>query len=273
MKMVSHASRAEEGREALKLRIHGSAELPTVIYLPGSHGDWSVIAGFRQLLLPHVRFVEFTYPRTCSWTVEDYSWEVALALRNAGIKAGWLLGESFGSQVAWALTKAQDFQCLGIILCGGFIQHPFPTGAALFRTLCGILLGQQDRINRLTEFYGGRVRTHYENTPEQAPSIKEFQSRRTVLDGRAALHRLQLIQHNDPRGVAKAFGQPVYYLGGFWDPLVPWYLVWPWLKCWCPGYAGGRVILGGDHNILFSAPSKSAQAVVKWLGRDEKELA
>ena len=50
--------------EELQLRIHGEASLPTLIYLPGLHGDWTLIGGFRHALGGRVRFVEVTYPRT-----------------------------------------------------------------------------------------------------------------------------------------------------------------------------------------------------------------
>ncbi len=263
----------EEGLEALRMRVYGSADLPTLIYLPGSHGDWSVIAGFRNQVLPHVRFVEFTYPRTQSWTMEEYGRQVAAALADKGIKSGWILGESFGSQIAWSLIKADGFQCNGIILCGGFVRHPFPWGAALLRRLGGRLLQRPERIPALMRRYESWVTKHYENTPEQTAAIKEFISRRNVADGLAALHRLCLIQQYDPGIMARTFERPVYYLGGFWDPLVPWYLVRPWLKFNCPGYIKGRIVGSADHNILFSAPKKSAQAVLQWLGRSEKKSA
>jgi len=263
----------EEGLKALRMRVHGSADLPTLIYLPGSHGDWSVIAGFRNQMLPHVRFVEFTYPRTQTWTMEEYGRHVADALADKGIKSGWILGESFGSQIAWCLADIEGFQCNGIILSGGFVRHPFPWGAALFRKLCGAALSNSKRIGWLMKRYERWVVAHYEKTPEQNAAIEEFKSRRTVADGLAALHRLFLIQHNDPRLIVRSFQSPVFYLGGFWDPLVPWYLIRPWLKFNCPGYAEAKIIGSADHNVLFSAPKKSAQAVLQWLGRYEKKLA
>ena len=57
--------------EKLEMRIHGDASLPTLIYLPGLHGDWTLVGGFRRALGGRVRFVEVTYPRTLIWTLED----------------------------------------------------------------------------------------------------------------------------------------------------------------------------------------------------------
>ena len=56
-----------------------------------------------------MRFVEFTYPRTQTWSLAEYASAVDAALIRNGIQRGWLLGESYGSQVAWALlTQAAD---------------------------------------------------------------------------------------------------------------------------------------------------------------------
>ena len=85
--------------EELQLRIHGEASLPTLIYLPGLHGDWTLIGGFRKAIGGRVRFVEITYPRTLTWSLDDYAAAIETALAQNGITRGWLLGESYGSQV------------------------------------------------------------------------------------------------------------------------------------------------------------------------------
>ena len=54
----------EAMEESLQLRIHGEASLPTLIYLPGLHGDWTLAGGLLEALDGRVRFVEITYPRT-----------------------------------------------------------------------------------------------------------------------------------------------------------------------------------------------------------------
>lgn len=255
--------------ERLLIRVYGEADKPTLIYLPGSHGDWSVIAGFRNQMLTDFRFVEFTYPRTQTWTIEQYGNAIAKALVEERITSGWVLGESFGSQIAWQLCRAEQFDCLGVILCGGFVRHPFPWGAALFGHFCKWLLSREKNFPFLLRRYEKWVMHHYEATPERATSLVEFKSRRAASDGMAAVHRLRLIQHNDPREVLKRYKGPVFYLGGFWDPLVPWYLVKPWLKRNCNRYAGGMIIREADHNVLFSAPTKSARTIKEWIGRLE----
>jgi len=98
--------------EELKTRIHGAASLPTLVYLPGLHGDWTLVSSFRAAVAGRVRFVEFTYPRTVTWSLDDYAAAIESALLAHGIERGWLLAESFGSQPAWQLI-ARSFQSSG----------------------------------------------------------------------------------------------------------------------------------------------------------------
>ncbi len=116
--------------EELQLRIHGDASLPTLIYLPGLHGDWTLVGGFLQALDGRVRFVEITYPRTLDWSLDDYAAAIETALAENGIMSGWLLGESFGSQPLWALVARRKFAAQGVILAGGFVKHPDALGRA-----------------------------------------------------------------------------------------------------------------------------------------------
>src|SRR3954449_4592510 len=87
--------------ESLQIRIHGDASLPVLVYLPGLHGDWTLIGRFRRALRERVRFVEVTYPRTLDWSLDDYAAALEKVLRENGIESGWVIAESFGSQVVW----------------------------------------------------------------------------------------------------------------------------------------------------------------------------
>src|SRR5262249_11813976 len=90
--------------EELQIRIWGDATLPTLVYLPGLHGDWSLVTSFRVALAGRVRFVEITYPRSLTWSFDDYADAIQTALSDNGVRQGWLLAESFGSQPAWYLV-------------------------------------------------------------------------------------------------------------------------------------------------------------------------
>src|ERR1051326_3150607 len=110
--------------ETLQIRIHGSDAMPALIYLPGLHGDWTLVGNFRRALAGRLRFVELTYPRTLTWSLDEYAAAIEAALLERGITNGWLLGESFGSQIAWPLGARKQFCTDGIILAGGFGRHP-----------------------------------------------------------------------------------------------------------------------------------------------------
>jgi len=256
--------------EHLQIRIHGDASLPTLIYLPGLHGDWTLVTSFRLAIANRVRFVEFTYPRTLTWTLGDYADAVEAELLANGIESGWLLGESFGSQVVWAVAgdkrAAKDrFIPEGLILANGFVRHPMIWGVRLAKRFC-------DRVSLtwLTRFlyvYARYARFRHRHAPETMASIKEFVARRTDLDRCAASHRLRLIAENDLRPVARLATLPVHYLAGLVDPIVPWPYVRWWLNRNCPGYLGGTTVWRADHNVLGTAPKTSADQVVRWLRR------
>src|SRR5438477_6456111 len=122
----------------IQIRIHGEPGKPTLIYLPGMHGDWTLVSSFRAALNGQVRFVEFTYPRTGTWSLCDYADAVTNALASHQIHQGWLLAESFSSQVAWAILQRagqNGFRMEGLILSGGFVRHPIMAEVHLARFL------------------------------------------------------------------------------------------------------------------------------------------
>ena len=253
--------------ERVEIRVHGAAALPTLVYLPGLHGDWTLIGGFRKALASRVRFAEMTYPRTLSWSLEDYAAGVEQAVGQHGIEGGWLLGESFGSQVVWALVARKRFQAQGVILAGGFARHPMPWGVGLAERLCGsIPLGL---LRPVLLAYACAARLRFRHEPEVLATIGEFLARRTALDRQAVTHRLHLVAANDPCCLARQIQLPVYALTGFLDPIVPWFLVRPWLKRNCRALREYR-ILRADHTVLSTASRAAADLVVQWMGREER---
>jgi pimeloyl-ACP methyl ester carboxylesterase len=267
--------------ESLQLRIHGEAGRPTLIYLPGLHGDWTLVSSFREAIKPHCRFVECTYPRTLSWTMNDYGQALRSALLEKGIDHGWILGESFGSQVAWALAALAnnqgqkrpanpattsvpaDFRIDGLILPGGFVRHPFPRLVHAFHALhARVPLGG---IRSFLYIYLAYARLRHRHAPETLASMEEFKARRTPEDIQAITHRLRLIAENDPRDIARHFQAPVFLLAGLVDPVVPCPLVRRWLRRFCPAFQGCHTIWSADHNVLATSPAKAARQVWTWM--------
>ncbi len=256
--MTSASKMAEE----LQLRIYGDAPLPTLIYLPGLHGDWTLIGGFRRAVAGKVRFVEVTYPRTLTWSLEDYAMAVESALANNGITTGWLLGESFSSQVVWTMVGRGTFAAQGVILAGGFVKYPNPalwfmeriTDRISMKILVWIIFG-----------YAKVARFRYRGSPTALTAIDEFIARRTELDRRAAQHRLHLVAGNDPRSIVSRTRMPVFALTGFFDPVVPWPRVRQWLKKNCPTFRQYKIIGRADHPVLSTAPEAAAKQILEWI--------
>ena len=247
----------------METRIYGDASLPTLIYLPGLHGDWTLIGSFRRALAGRVRFVEVTYPRTLTWSLEDYAKGVETALAEQGIVRGWLLGESFSSQVVWSLVARNQFQIEAVILAGGFVRHPMRWGVRLAERLCGGI--SLRLLTRILFGYSKVARFRFRHAPETLANLHEFIARRTEPDRQAATHRLRLIAQNDPSAIARHVNQPLYALTGLLDPVVPWYWVRRWLQRNCPTLREYRILSRADHNVLSTAPQAAADLVVRWI--------
>jgi pimeloyl-ACP methyl ester carboxylesterase len=252
--------------ESVQLRIYGSPALPTLIYLPGLHGDWTLIGRFRRALANRVRFVELTYPRTLDWSLDDYGTAVEAALNAQGITAGWILGESFGSQVVWPLLERGNLKAAGVILAGGFVRHPIIwgvraaerlTGSISFKLLTSILFG-----------YARLTRARYAKDPEVMREINDFMARRTELDRQAARHRLHLLATSDFCSIAHNASVPVYAITGAFDPIVPWFWVRYWLRKNCPALRDYQIVWSADHNVLGTASKVAAEQVSRWMGID-----
>lgn len=249
--------------EELQIRIHGDASLPALVYLPGLHGDWTLVSSFRKAITGRVRFVEFTYPRTLTWSLDDYAAAVDSVLLANGIKDGWLLAESFSSQVAWPIAEKGKFETKGIILAGGFVRHPARWGVRAAERIAGGM--SLSLLTRIMFGYAKFARFRYRHSPETLASIQEFVARRTELDRQAAVHRLRLIAQNDPSSFVRNLHVPVLALTGFLDPVVPWLFVRPWLRRHCPALRDYRIIWSADHNVLGTAPEAAANHVVRWI--------
>ena len=249
--------------EQIEIRIYNPHVEPTLIYLPGLHGDWTLIGGFRRALGSRARFVEVVYPRTLTWSLEQYAQAIETALERHGISHGWLLGESFGSQLVWALAARKTFRFDGFIFAGGFVPHPLPWAVPLAEWLVGNI---PDPLLSCTTFvYAKLLRVRYRRSTDVLETIAEFLGRRTDLDRRAVKHRLRLIRENDLCAVAERTSGPVFMLSGLWDPIVIWGPVRRWMRQRCPGLREFKILPGADHNVLGTASKEAADVILNWV--------
>lgn len=259
--------------ESLRMQVQGPCAAPVVVYLPGLHGDWHYNAGLRRALAERVRLVELAYPRDPAWKLEDYVRAIEAALLKAELEAGWLLGESFGSQVAWGLIGRAEsqqaagqshFHPKGLILAGGFVRYPLMWGVRLVRGTHQSL--PMSAVAALLRAYLRLLRWRHRQAPHVRQSLQQHQDfQLQELARQAIVSRYDIILAHDHRPLARRTALPVYYLTGFWDFIVPWFLVRPWLRRQCPGYRGSRVVWNSEHNILGFQPGTAAEQILTWL--------
>jgi pimeloyl-ACP methyl ester carboxylesterase len=257
----------EKGEE-LQVRVDGDASFRPLIYLPGLHGDWTLLPGFRELAKEKFRLVQFIYPRSSSWTLEDYARAVDREVKALGIGRAWVLAESFSSVVAWAWLslvseKKSEFQFEGIILAGGFVRYPVRLNLAIARLFFATAPWWLWKV--LFAIYLGFSGFRHRNAGPAGNCAREFIARRTPADIRAMRARLKLIREADFRSVARAARCPVFLLAGVIDPVVPPTLVARWLRRNCSAFRGARIIWPADHNILATEPGRAVAQIEKWI--------
>ncbi|HTL59488.1 MAG TPA: alpha/beta hydrolase [Candidatus Limnocylindrales bacterium] len=249
--------------EQVIIRVHGPSDGPTLVYLPGLHGDWTLIASFRKALGQRVRFIETAYPDTLSWSLDDHAAAVEAALHQHGISAGWILAESFGSQVTWPLVRRQQFNIEGIILAGGFVRHPARWAAKVSgRWLASMPLAV---IKTMLNGYARVAPWRFRRDPETASSIYDYINHLTERRRQALIHRLNLVAKSDFCLTATHMDVPLFALTGFWDPIVPWFFVRDWLRKKCPTLRQWKLLYRADHNVLGTASTLAAQTVLHWM--------
>jgi pimeloyl-ACP methyl ester carboxylesterase len=273
--------------ESLQLRVHDEGLEPMVVYLPGLHGDWTLLGGFRQAAAGRLCLAEFTYPRREDWALDDYAREVEAMLIERGLNRGWLLGESFASQVVWAMvareagghgesppsakgTMAPSFRPQGLILAGGFVRHPLP--------FCVSISYQASRriplwlLRGLCQLWAWSAEQRSNRSPEVTAGLREFVARRSSqLDRTTITRRYRIIVENDLRAVARCTKLPTFLLSGGFDPIVPWRCVRPWLRQHCPGFRESRIIRGAGHAVLLDAPVESLNQILHWIAGTSEE--
>ena len=257
--------------EEIQLRAHGSPTRPALVYLPGLHGDWTLVSSLQEILATHLHFIEITYPRTVAWGLPDYGAAVRAALLEAGVSEAWLLAESFSSQVGWEIIRQDGrgekdgFRVTGLILAGGFLRHPVQRMLPMLRRVLEFLPTPAWKFAfRVYAAYGHFRHRH---APETRACVREFVQRRTPNDIAAILHRLDLIAGSDYRQVAREMKQPVYALSGVIDPIVPWWHSFPALKRSCPTLHRQKLVWPADHNVLGTEPARSARIILEWMGQ------
>ncbi|MCX7872244.1 MAG: alpha/beta hydrolase [Verrucomicrobiae bacterium] len=248
---------------------------PTLVYLPGIHGDSTLAQKIRRHFENKTCFVEIEYSKRTDLKLTDYARSIENLLIKNEIKECWLLAESFGSQVAWAIvSEKRAFKVKGIILAGGFVRHPFIPGVRVVKTISKVLSIRL--IELWLKFYVAVCRIFFrkkktKNQPSlEQPVPEQFvKNRLDDADRLAIISRYDLIIRNDFRPTACNSSIPVYFISGKWDFIVPWQPVLKWLKKNCPGFKDYKILPNADHPVLSVAPENSAHQILSWIKKDD----
>jgi len=251
--------------EQVRVRVHGPDSLPTLIYLPGIHGNWMLISGFRRALAGRVRFVELAYPSTLTWSLEEHAAAVETALSEQRVARGWLLAESFSSQVAWPILARDRFPVDGLVLAGGFVRHPWRWAVRMAQSFFSDF--SFSLLSRVFRLYAWITPFRFRKSPETYQEIQDFVAGLTLRDFGCFRHRLELIMQNDPSLIVPNVVVPIYALAGLFDPVVPWPWVRRWLRKNCPSLREYRILARADHNVLGTAPDLAAQQILTWMAK------
>jgi len=250
---------------SIPYRMHGDPQGHVLVYLPGLHGDFTLIRSFREHMVSSTAFVEFAYPLDGNPSLNELADSIHDALERLGVGDVTLLAESFGSQVAWAMIARprEAIRYRRLILSGGFVQYPWMGGVHLARGMVTTLGPGGNLLLGSFPLYG---RLFYESRPGLAHDLARFvEARSRTEDRRAIHHRLGLIAGSDFRSVAAGTRLPVHHLTGVFDPIVPWYPVQRWLQRHCPGYQGTVRFHTSDHAVLVSRPTAAARQISSWM--------
>jgi len=165
--------------EQIKSRIYGRPDQPVLVYLPGLHGDWTLVGSFRSALQESVCFVEFTYPRQSWRSLDEYATAVIEVLRAHQITRAWILAESFSSLVAWSMIPHAPALVQGVILAGGFVRYPYPMLVSLARQINRNI--PMFGLRMFLKFYATYAVFRHRAAPETLHDVHEFVARRSEL--------------------------------------------------------------------------------------------
>lgn len=199
----------------------GPAPAPTIVYVPGLQGDWTLNWQIRPLLNRSNYLVELGYPHASArWTLNDYVARLLEVFDRLELSSAHLLAESFGSLPAQLFCLRYPERVNTLILAGGvssspgmlkdlLVQIPMRLTPEWFKTW--FLTTHSDRnLARL-----GFPPNAFRCAGERFPAWRSWGGREAVLN------RMRLVRHADLRPQLGELRLPVFYIGGAADRIVP----------------------------------------------------
>lgn len=257
--------RSLDDAEGLIHQVSGREELPPVIYLPGVHGDWTPLVAARPMLSEELRLVEAAYPRVEHWSLEDFGEALEALLDRLGLESAHLVGESFGSLVAWQFGLTHPQRVRSLILVGGFAQPPSFRRASLARR--ALMLTPTFLLERGIDVYVSHKNRRGEQRRPPSEGVMSYAAVRTTRGRRATANRMKIIQRTDFRPHLHRVAVPVRYIGGQNDLVVPVQRELETLERHLPESCDfqGRLLADARHVIIASHPGQTARHITDWV--------
>ena len=242
----------------------GPADGVPVLYLPGVHGCWTPLERARPLFSPATQLVEAAYPLFDHWSLARYADALEHLLERLGLDSVHLVGESFGSLVAWQFGLTRARRVRSHFLVGGFCQAPrLRVAASAGMGLSVVWSPAFDAIvDGYTLWKGMRGEAR-----EAAPGVKAYPAVRGARGQRATANRMRLVQAADFRRHLHDVRYPVRYLGGAADRVVPVGREVATLERLLPPDAGfqSELLARAPHAIIASHPAETVARIERWV--------
>ena len=249
----------------LVYQVTGSEEAPAAVYLPGVHGDWTPNQGARRILSADSRLIEVAYPRMERWQLSDFAISVEELLDTLGVHSAHLIGESFGSLVAWEMGLSRPERVRSLLLVGGFTQPPVRglARSAKFALSCLPTAVLEKSIDAYV-FYKDRKG---EQRLGRKQGVEPYSAVRTRRGKRATANRMRIIEHTDIRDRLHGITHPVRYIGGETDLIIQVQRELATLERHLPKHCEfeSHLIEGGPHAVIASHPQRTAETLAHWI--------
>ena len=251
----------------------GERDGPPAIFLPGVHGDWTLLKRARPILADKLRLIEITYPRAGSWNLGEFSRALEDLMDVLELDSAHLIAESFGSLIGWQFGLECPSRVRSMVLVGGFCQPPGPQRIGLAKTALSLL--PSFILEKGIDLYTSRRAFYLDFAYSDLGGMPiPYFATRSARGRRATVNRLSIIERADFRPHLNRIRFPIRYVGGANDQVVPVRREVETLKRRLPAECGfqSHVIPGGRHAILASHPEPSARRIVDWVVQSDSQF-
>lgn len=236
---------------------------PPLVYLPGVHGDWTAQGRARPILSRDFHLIETAYPRIETWSIDDFAAALKDLLDSLGIESTHLVGESFGSLVAWKFGIAHPERVRSFTLVGGFARPPrlgvAAAAASALRVIPTSMLESAIDLYVAGKSALGQQRDSFAD-------LGAYPAARTERGQRAVANRMRIIQKTDFRDQLEMVRFPVRYVGGARDIVVPVRREIATLDTHLPPHCDfqSELVAGAPHTLIASHPEETAEYISRW---------